>query len=73
MKFGSADVAPAGHARSSACVTDEIAAIRQADIVFRKPSPMAIVSQEGSSNTPCFLLPPFQGEIKPAAMRVVVD
>jgi hypothetical protein len=34
---------------------------------------MAMVSQEGNSNTPCFLLPPFQGEIKPPAMRVVVD
>ncbi len=32
-----------------------------------------MVSQEGNSNTPCFLLPPFQGEIKPPAMRVVVD
>jgi hypothetical protein len=36
-------------------------------IVFRKPSPMAMVPQEGNSNTPCFLLPPFQGEIKPPA------
>jgi hypothetical protein len=42
-------------------------------IVFRKSSPMAMVPQEGNSNTPCFLLPPFQGEIKPPAMRVVVD
>jgi hypothetical protein len=32
-----------------------------------------MVPQEGNSNTPCFLLPPFQGEIKPPAMRVVVD
>jgi hypothetical protein len=29
--------------------------------------------EEGNSNTACFLLPPFQGEIKPPAMRVVVD
>jgi hypothetical protein len=42
-------------------------------IVFRKPSPMGMVSQEGNSNTPCFLLPPFQGEIRLPAMRVVVD
>jgi len=34
---------------------------------------MAMVSQEGNSNTPCFLIPPFQGEIKPPALRVVVD
>jgi hypothetical protein len=34
---------------------------------------MAMVPQEGNSNTPCFLLPPFQGKIKPPAMRVVVD
>jgi len=34
---------------------------------------MAMVPQEGNSNTRCFLIPPFQGEIKPPAMRVVVD
>jgi hypothetical protein len=31
------------------------------------------VPEEGNFNTACFLLPPFQGEIKPPAMRVVVD
>jgi hypothetical protein len=73
MTCGSADIPAAGNARSSAFLKDEIAAIIQAVFVFRKPSPMAMVSQEGNSNTPCFLLPPFQGEIKPPAMRVVVD
>jgi hypothetical protein len=34
---------------------------------------MAMIPQEGNSNMPCFLLPPFQGEIKPTAMQVVVD
>jgi hypothetical protein len=34
---------------------------------------MAMVPQEGNSNTPCFLLPPFQGEIKPPAVRVAFD
>jgi len=29
--------------------------------------------EEGNLNTACFLLPPFQGEIKPPAMRVFVD
>jgi hypothetical protein len=29
--------------------------------------------EEGNFNTACFLLPPFQGEIKPPAMRMVVD
>jgi hypothetical protein len=33
---------------------------------------MAMVPEEGNSNTACFLLPPFQGEIKLPAMRVVV-
>jgi len=32
-------------------------------IVFRNQSPMAMDPQEGNSNTPCFLIPPFQGEI----------
>ncbi len=34
---------------------------------------MAMVPEEGNSNTECFLFPPFQGEIKPPAMRVFVD
>jgi hypothetical protein len=34
---------------------------------------MAMLPEEGNSNTACFLFPPFQGEIKPPAMRVVVD
>lgn len=34
---------------------------------------MAMVPEEGNSNTACFLLLPFQGEIKPPAVRVVVD
>ena len=29
--------------------------------------------EEGNFNAACFLLPPFQGEIQPPAMRVVVD
>jgi hypothetical protein len=32
-----------------------------------------MVSQKGKSNTQCFLLPLFQGEIKAPAMRVNVD
>jgi len=34
---------------------------------------MAMVPQEGNSNTPCFLIPPFLGDIKPPAIREVVD
>jgi hypothetical protein len=34
---------------------------------------MAMVPEEGNSNTACFLFPPFQGNIKPPAMRVDVD
>jgi hypothetical protein len=30
-------------------------------IVFKKPSPMAVVPEEGNSNTACCLFPPFQG------------
>jgi len=32
-----------------------------------------LLFEEGNSNTACFLFPPLQGEIKPPAMRVVVD
>jgi len=32
-----------------------------------------MVPQEGNSNTPCFLIPAFQGAIKPPAMLAVVD
>jgi len=40
---------------------------------LQEPSPVAMVPEEGNLNTACFLFPPFQGEIKPPAMRVVVD
>ena len=32
-----------------------------------------MLPKEGNSNTACFLFPSFQVEIKPPAMRVVVD
>jgi hypothetical protein len=32
-----------------------------------------LVPEENKSNTACFLFPPFQGEIKPPAVQVVVD
>jgi hypothetical protein len=43
-------------------------------IVFMGAIAYGDSSHEGRTfNTACFLLPPFQGEIKPSVMRVVVD